>query len=1606
MSKFVLLLGVLLYFAAVNTNAGAEVCKCFDNNVNPDQPNQSTEPTGFERKPSYKILLKSRQFIPKEGLDEELKAKTLKAGERMHVMIQFYDIPNEEERLLLEKSGVRLLDYIPEFTYFASISSLELNLPKVRAVVSIKPDDKISPHIKERGVGEWAKKDGYAKLTVMFFEDVPKDEAIKVVEKYGYVDDVSEGNIFVVTIPESAIYDLAGEDGVEWIEEVPPGNTVNLDQARITIGAEAVQAPPYNLDGSGVTVAMWDGGWVDVNHDDFSGRLTIGDTVGSTSSHATHVAGIMAGDGKLSPSRIQRGIATKAYIRSYEWPDSISELDSETSDAISHNAILSQNSWSYDISAANGNCDLHGDYDSWSHRYDEIVNGDLGDEIVVVCSAGNEENDGDCPPYPYWQLNPPICTAKNTICVGAVYSDTLEHTCFSSRGPTDDGRLKPDLVAPGDEANDYPSHPCCYYKAINSTIPGDSYGDMCGTSMSAPMVSGAIALLRQQFNKLGYGEIKPHTYKAILIQTADDLGNPGPDYTYGYGELDVKEAIDLIIRNYPNNELIRVGSVADGEIDIYYMSVPSGVETLRVTLVWDDIEGTPAAAKELVNDLDLYLVSPNGTIYHAYKLNPSNPANPATTGWNSLDNVEVVEVNNPQPGKWMVKVLGWIVSGVEEYTVVMPYEDINCGDVIYHSVKLGHDLVCSGTGLIIGADDVVIDCDNHYLIGSGIGYGIENTYNNVTITHCRITNFDYGIYMHSIADHNHILNNSIYQNDYHGVFLDDAWWNEIRDNSINSNGGNGLLLNRSKYNDIASNNFINNSWHGIQLKENSIANAIDGNFINQNHWSGIGVDTDSNTLENNYISYNSYHGIHLNSANNNEVRHNWIWNNSESGVYAYNSTNTKITDNWIYSNRNGVYLSNSNCNNVSFSDILSNDNGVYLYHSGNNVIRSNDFSQNNKSVRLYYSNQNLITNNDIESVYYGFYIWNSDYNDISLNEISNSGTDGMYMYYSDYNDVTNNTFENNGGWEIYLVYSNGNEFRGNIINHPNSFGIYSSNSNSNEFYDNVVCGYSWDFYTASSTYNANNNTCDSAYHFSDAGQSSGCDWKCCGCRMPENDMIVTQNLTLCSGTYHIPDTGLNGIILITADNVWLDCNNSVFVGDGDGIGLYFWRANYSRMIACSVKNYTTGFRFFESHDSVVENSEAMHNHYGVYFSVNAKNNYLYGNSFCSNTVDVYSIESNGGDENLCNVAINYADNGQSYGCDFECSGCRKVEDDMYIEEDTVLCPYTYYINDSGTPGVVIVSEGVTLNCNGARITGNSSGYCIKSYAEDATITGCSIDNYTVGIFVTAENNTIRNNSVSNTSMGVEVLYTEDVGVISNVLYSNLYGLGIGYSSDCLVEGNAVVDNEIGIYLSNVSDSILSGNTVCNNTLYDILMSDGSGNTGFNNVCDKPNNWNDSGTFGCTYACRLHPVANFTYKPENPMINETVEFNASLSHDLDGYIVSYEWEFGDDNSTAEADPVTTHSYATPGCYIVNLTVTDNDGLTNQTSKCIAVGCGDVNCDGSVNMGDVIALLYHVGYGSEICSEWAANVNGDSDVNMGDVIKLLYHVGYGEELECSC
>jgi parallel beta-helix repeat protein len=1053
--------------------------------------------------------------------------------------------------------------------------------------------EKIQRDLYEGRIYPYARnEDGTVRLTVRISADVTRAEAIRIIEKYGRVDDAPiRSNIFSCSIPEASILTFAGEAAVERVEPAPPDKEMHLDQSRATIHANEVQAAPYNLSGNGVTVSITDGGWVDVNHDDFAGRLTIGDAGCTepdcgTHYHATHVGGILAGDGTLSGGNL-RGLATEAQIRCYEWPDSITELDNEMSNAIAHGAMLSSNSWSWAVSAARGNCSIHGNYDLWSERYDEIVNGALGDEIVIICSSGNEENDGDCGPYPWNQVNPPLATAKNTITVGAIYSDNLDHTCFSSRGPLDDGRLKPDLVAPGDEGDDATTE-CLFNDMIRSTFPGDTYDDIAGTSMSTPMVSGTVALMREMWTDLGYPVRRPHTYKAVLVQTADDLGNPGPDYTYGHGLLDVQEAVDYVIRNYPNNELVRIGWVVDNERDTVYTSVPCDAGVLRVTLAWDDVPGTTSSTNHLINDLDLYLKSPSGSYYYAYVLNPSSPGNNATTGWNARDNVEVVEVQDPEPGKWMVFIWGWdIPSGSEEYTIVTPYEDINCGDYVYHDTQLGHDLDCTGDGLNLNADGIRFDGCDHYITGDmGAGdYGLWIMNNkNITVVNTRISNFHYGVYL-SNADSCVIgAYDSLTANAYGIGMLSGSNANIAGLCWIENNVEAGVSIDASDYNIVGIWNEIDNNKRNVLIEDDVDYNYVYGNAIHDGEFYGVltaagGILPANDSISNNIIYNNTYGIRHYSTGTDNSIFANEIYDN-DYGIYFYSTNNLQVYDNQIYSN-----------------DLY----GVYMSSLVSGVIMTN-------------------------------------------------------------NEICTNT--------------------------------------------------SYDVYHTGGANSGNENMADVVYNWADDGQSIGTDWACSGCRRPEDNLVITSDMTICPGTYYIPDQSPYGVLILDADGITLDCNGAVFdgtgsMGGGEAVRSYgrdnntvlngnfrnypyaiFFTQNANDNVVHNntVEDCATGMRSYNSYRNTYSNNTVSGGTYGLLLAGGASaDHYIHDNEFCENVYDISNEGTATGNNNRCDLAVSYADSGVVANCDFECTDCEVAP--VAIDFGTVgmggAADETFYITNKG-----------------------------------------------------------------------------------------------------------------------------------------------------------------------------------------------------------------------------------------------------------------------------------------------------------------------------------
>jgi hypothetical protein len=221
--------------------------------------------------------------------------------------------------------------------------------------------------------------------------------------------------------------------------------------------------------------------------------------------------------------------------------------------------------------------------------------------------------------------------------------------------------VKPDLVAKGVRQF--------------STQPSNAYSFKDGTSMAAPVVTGIAGLMVEQWRKTFNGTSPtPQQLKTLLIAGADEIGNPGPDYTFGFGLADAKASADLIIADAAQGNRIRSGTLSAKQTLEYPVTVPSGQSSLRVVLAWADPEvlglgeNDLAAGKTLVNDLDVKVIDPSSNTVLPYVLDKANPNNNATRGVNSVDNVEEVEIATPAAGSYRVVVTANTIGDTQKTT--------------------------------------------------------------------------------------------------------------------------------------------------------------------------------------------------------------------------------------------------------------------------------------------------------------------------------------------------------------------------------------------------------------------------------------------------------------------------------------------------------------------------------------------------------------------------------------------------------------------------------------------------------------------------------------------------------------------------------------------------------------------------------------------------------------------------------------------------------------------------------------------------------------------------------------------------------------------------
>lgn len=614
-------------------------------------------------------------------------------------VVQLDGPPSLDERAALEATGLALQTYIGDNTWFARTANSGAargSLMTVVSLVSAEPigiDAKLHRALRGDTPPAWAVVCGAdaagastaIAACVLFHPDVQGDAAWNVIENTGGVvqDELISLNGMVVVVPFDAIASLAAEPDVMYIEPLLPMMTPALDSVRQRTGAEIVQAPPYSLDGAGVTVMVLDGGASSETHADIVGRVTVMD--GATKiAHATHVAGIIAGDGTAStvaePNAAPlkyRGMAPAATVLSYSIggfaegvpPEGLlflnepRTLEADMADAIAHGAVVGNASLALNVSQSTSivPCDVMGDYTVVSGIIDSIVRGGLGTPLRSIWGAGNERGLPACGDM--YATIPPPHAAKNHITVGAINANDDSMTDFSSWGPTDDGRLKPDFVAPGCRTDGY--------GGIVSAWAFDDfdYYVLCGTSMAAPAVTGLSALLIEDYRTQYPGRELPRNamLKAMFAHTAVDLGNAGPDYQFGYGS----------VRIQPTIELMRAGAFWEGTLsqdDSYSRVVAVGPNDpeLKATIAWDDYPAFPNAASALVNDLDLVVTSPTGVRHHPWTLDPNNPAAAAIqTAEDHLNNIEQVFVANPEAGDWTISVVGTNVPmGPQPFAIV------------------------------------------------------------------------------------------------------------------------------------------------------------------------------------------------------------------------------------------------------------------------------------------------------------------------------------------------------------------------------------------------------------------------------------------------------------------------------------------------------------------------------------------------------------------------------------------------------------------------------------------------------------------------------------------------------------------------------------------------------------------------------------------------------------------------------------------------------------------------------------------------------------------------------------------------------------------------
>lgn len=577
--------------------------------------------------------------------------------------IRFAAFPGDVTRISLENSGVKLLYYISSQTYLASVSTGAATVldPSfgIEGVYKITAKEKmhleLSYAVSSKNFPAYTlKENGFSGITFTYYQDIPHQAVIDRLAAFEVSYQNPNSHRITVWVQQNAIESFVAQSFVcaaELVDDVPspdnnPGRT---DHRNNWMAQDFPGGRMYN--GAGVNVMLQDDGVIGP-HIDYTGRLINQYLIINTGNHGDHCAGIIMGGGNKDP--LTRGMGWGANLFVYRAASPYQGFDSIYNHYITNGIVITSTSYSDGCNAG---------YTTMAQMLDQQIY-DMPN-LIHVFSAGN--NGGvDCSygaGSAWGNITGGHKHSKNSIAVGNLtYIDAI--SASSSRGPVHDGRMKPEVCAVGTN--------------VYSTIDANTYDFKTGTSMSCPAVSGTFSEMYQAYKVLN-GNVNPPSglMKAILMNTADDLGNSGPDFTYGYGRINGRKAMIPIEQNS-----YFIASVANSATNTHVIAVPAGTGQLKVLVYWHDYPAAVNASVALVNDLDMQVTDPASAIFNPWVLdftpNATNLAAVATRGNDIRNNHEQVTIDNPAAGNYTVTIAGTNVPmGPQEYFLTWYFEPAN-----------------------------------------------------------------------------------------------------------------------------------------------------------------------------------------------------------------------------------------------------------------------------------------------------------------------------------------------------------------------------------------------------------------------------------------------------------------------------------------------------------------------------------------------------------------------------------------------------------------------------------------------------------------------------------------------------------------------------------------------------------------------------------------------------------------------------------------------------------------------------------------------------------------------------------------------------------------